>query len=133
MRALYDTVEDNYDEFLDARRRAAEEATEPLRVAVATMLDQLAEFRVAHALHDCAAKWHNSPASAALSAGAHAVDSSRRRFARQLDQIRSQTELRPKATIENEIPALLAALALQFEALAVVDEEAASASVPEAA
>jgi hypothetical protein len=112
---FYDVIDDEYDPYLDSRRKHAEQAVEPLKGMPEAYLDGWVSARTAVALYQAACDWHNNPNSAAISAGVEDSERLRRRFARELEKQREQKQLRPDSPVDRGVIPLLAALALEAE------------------
>jgi hypothetical protein len=112
VRELYDRLEDEFPAYLEARRKDAEQAVEPLRQMPSDYLKSWIEAQSAIALHEDAKRWHNNPGSASLSAGIERNERLRGRYERELAD---QRGARPGTPVERNVPALLAALTLLAE------------------
>ncbi len=113
---LYDAVEAHHQEYVASRQKLAEATAKPLSSAVVELLDLVIAFRASNEVYRLARDWFNNPKDAALSGNSDPGRPLRREFEKALARQRELgTQRRAEAYVYNEIPDLLAAIALHLE------------------
>jgi hypothetical protein len=115
VRALYDAIEDHYDDYLSGRQSLAEEAAEPMASAVGDLMDRIIAFRIQNETYQLARSFHNNPNSAALSASNDPATTLRKQYEKALARLRGLHPNRRDGAITNDLPVLLAAITLNNE------------------